>query len=90
MGAAENKQKNSKMASDLVARGIYHGRRMTTPSHNNNPSLQDAGSAAHKRRTVNTGQLPVTTFKPMSLKQAIESARAHGIDHAGRARAGVS
>lgn len=49
MGAAENRSKNSKMAADLVARGIWHGRRMTK-GLSNVPSLGDVGSAAYRRR----------------------------------------
>ena len=49
MGKAEQKAKNSKMAADLVARGIWHGRRMTKPSHANYPKLNEVGSAAYRR-----------------------------------------
>lgn len=48
MGAAENRQKSSKMASDLKARGIFHGKRTTSPHHNNYPD-DAAGSAAYRR-----------------------------------------
>lgn len=48
MGAAENRAKSSKMAADLKARGIFHGKRTTTPHHNNLP-VDEAGSAAYRR-----------------------------------------
>lgn len=47
MGAAENRAKNSKMAADLVKRGIWHGRRMTKGLSNIPPD--EAGSAAYRR-----------------------------------------
>lgn len=49
MGAAENRNKNSKMAADLVARGIWHGRRMTK-GLSNIPAPGEVGSAAYRRR----------------------------------------
>jgi hypothetical protein len=48
MGAAENRTKNSKMAADLVKRGIFHGKRVTSPHHNNIP-VNETGSAAYRR-----------------------------------------
>ena len=48
MGVAENRTKNSKMAADLVKRGIWHGRRMTK-GLSNIPNLGDTGSAAYRR-----------------------------------------
>lgn len=49
MGAAENRAKNSKMASDLKARGIYHGKRLTKGL--TNIPANEAGSAAYRRLT---------------------------------------
>lgn len=49
MGASEQRQKSSKMASDMVKKGIYHGRRMTTPRHANYPAFNEVGSAAYRR-----------------------------------------
>lgn len=46
-GAAD-RAKNSKMAADLVKRGIYHGRRMTKGL--TNVPANEAGSAAYRRR----------------------------------------
>lgn len=47
---ASNKgQKDSKMAGDLVKKGIYHGKRQTVPTHNNYPKLTQIGSAAYRR-----------------------------------------
>ena len=54
MGAAENRAKSSKMAADMKARGIFHGRRMTSPSHNNWPNLGEVGSAAYRRLKAKT------------------------------------
>lgn len=52
---ANNKsQKDSKMAGDLVKKGIYHGKRTTRPTHNNNPALTQIGSAAYRRLTGQT------------------------------------
>ena len=48
MGVAENRTKNSKMAADLVKRGIWHGRRMTK-GLSNIPNMTDVGSAAYRR-----------------------------------------
>lgn len=48
MGASENRAKSAKMAADLKARGIFHGKRTTTPHHNNIPT-DAAGSAAYRR-----------------------------------------
>ncbi len=47
MGAAENRTKNSKMAADLVKRGIYHGKRLTKGLSNIPPN--ESGSAAYRR-----------------------------------------
>lgn len=49
MGAAEQRQRSQKMAEDLRKRGIYHGKRMTTPCHYNYPKFTDVGSAAYRR-----------------------------------------
>lgn len=48
MGAAENRTKNSKMAADLVKRGIWHGKR-TTQTHAPAIPVNEAGSAAYRR-----------------------------------------
>lgn len=40
--------KDSKMASDLVKRGIYHGKRLTK-GLDNIPRTGDVGSAAYRR-----------------------------------------
>lgn len=47
MGAAENRAKNSKMAADLVRRGIYHGKRLTKGL--SNVPANESGSAAYRR-----------------------------------------
>ena len=52
MGAAENRAKNSKMAADLVKRGIFHGKRLTRPFANSGGTTMTfgPGSAAAQRR----------------------------------------
>lgn len=40
--------KDSQMAADLKARGIYHGKRLTK-GLTNIPNLTDVGSAAYRR-----------------------------------------
>ena len=52
MGVAENRTKNSKMAADLVKRGIWHGRRMTKGLSNIPPN--EPGSAAYRRLMART------------------------------------
>lgn len=51
MSAAEQRAKSSKMAADLKARGIFHGRRMTKPYANSGGSTMEMspGSAKYKR-----------------------------------------
>ncbi|AXN53488.1 hypothetical protein HOT82_gp074 [Gordonia phage Ronaldo] len=54
MGAAENRAKNAKMASDLVARGIFHGKRLTkslAPNPLSPGFLSQVGSAAYRKMT---------------------------------------
>jgi hypothetical protein len=46
--AGERSVKDAKMAADLKARGIYHGRRMTTTLAPPIP-VKEAGSAAYRR-----------------------------------------
>lgn len=55
MGASENRAKNSKMAADLVKRGIYHGKRLTRPAANSGGTSMTfgPGSAAAQRRNKN-------------------------------------
>jgi hypothetical protein len=48
MAAAERRQKNSRMASDLLKKGIFHGKRTSHPHHNNLP-VDRPGSAAYRR-----------------------------------------
>ena len=53
MGAAENRAKNSKMAADLVKRGIFHGKRLTRPAANSGGTTMTfgvAGSSKNQRR----------------------------------------
>lgn len=49
MGASEQRQKSSKMAADMVKKGIWHGRRMTSPRHANYPAMNEVGSTKYQR-----------------------------------------
>ncbi len=49
MAAGDQRAKSQKMAQDLKERGIWHGRRMTKPTHANYPKLTEVGSAAYRR-----------------------------------------
>lgn len=42
-------KKNNAMAMDRKAKGIYHGKRVTSPKHNNYPNLNEVGSAKYRR-----------------------------------------
>ena len=46
---AKNTSKDAKMAADLKARGIYHGKRMTTTMAPPVPPAGEPGSAAYRR-----------------------------------------
>lgn len=46
--SAERRLKDAKMAADLKAKGIYHGRRMTTTMAPSIP-VNEPGSAAYRR-----------------------------------------
>ncbi len=53
MGLSEQRAKNAKMAKDLKDRGIFHGRRMTTPYPNSGGEtmvMNAAGSSKYQRR----------------------------------------
>lgn len=52
MGKAESRAKAAKMAADMVARGIYHGRRMTKPYPNSGGTtmVNAPGSSKNQRR----------------------------------------
>lgn len=47
--ANERSAKDSKMAGDLKARGIYHGKRLTHTVAPPVPPIGEAGSAAYRR-----------------------------------------
>lgn len=52
MGAAENRAKSSKMAADLVKRGIFHGKRQTSPHANSGGTTMvqnTSGSSKYQR-----------------------------------------
>lgn len=55
MGAQEDRAKNSKMAADLKARGIWHGRRMTVGL--SNIPVNATGSAAYRRLMAKVGRV---------------------------------
>ena len=53
MGKAEQKAKNSKMAADLLKRGIFHGKRQTSPAPNSGGTtmvMNAQGSSKNQRR----------------------------------------
>lgn len=52
MGAADQRAKSSKMAADLVKRGIYHGKRLTSPAKNSGGTtmVNAPGSSKNHRR----------------------------------------
>lgn len=49
MGASEQRTKSAKMAADMVKKGIWHGRRMTSPRHANYPAPNEVGSTKYQR-----------------------------------------
>lgn len=51
MGLAEQRAKNAKMAADLKERGIYHGKRITSPYPNSGGStmVNQPGSSKYQR-----------------------------------------
>lgn len=53
MAAADQRAKSSKMAADLVKRGIYHGKRLTSPHKNSGGTTMVMGlpgsSKNHRR-----------------------------------------
>lgn len=53
MGLAEQRAKNAKMAADLKARGIYHGKRTTSPYPNSGGETMvwKPGSSKNHRRS---------------------------------------
>lgn len=48
MSGAANSKRSQENAAHLLKKGIWHGRRMTTPHHNNIP-VNATGSAAYRR-----------------------------------------
>lgn len=48
MAAAERRQASQRMVAHLAKRGYPHGRRESTPNHNNIP-VDQVGSAAYRR-----------------------------------------
>ena len=48
MSASANKEKNQRMAADLVKRGYYHGRRFSVGL--SGFPVDEPGSAAYRRR----------------------------------------
>lgn len=50
MAQGRRSKKDQEMAADLAKRGIFHGRRFAPWSQGiNYPSLNEVGSAAHRR-----------------------------------------
>lgn len=54
MAAADQRAKSSKMAADLVKRGIYHGKRLTSPHKNSGGTtmVNLPGSSKNHRRNA--------------------------------------
>lgn len=48
MGSKAQGKASSEQAKRMREAGIYHGKRTTSPRHNNNP-VDEAGSAAYRR-----------------------------------------
>lgn len=49
MALSDQRNRSQKMAKDMLEKGIWHGRRMTKPTHANYPKLNETGSAAYRR-----------------------------------------
>lgn len=47
--SAATRKKDHERAAYLKSIGIWHGRRMTKPTHANYPKLTETGSAAYRR-----------------------------------------
>lgn len=90
MAKADRKAKNSAMASDLLRRGIYHGKRQSV-GLSNIPSLTASGSAAYRRAKAakTVGAKPSPAPYAPSLNSSLESALSHPVDHVGRLKAAV-
>lgn len=54
MGAADQRAKSAKMAADLVKRGIFHGKRLTSPHRNSGGTTMvfAPGSSKNQRRNA--------------------------------------
>lgn len=48
MSAAEQRAKSAKMASDLLKRGIFHGKRLTKPYPNSGGTTMTGGPGSSK------------------------------------------
>lgn len=49
MGAAEQRAKSAKMAADMKAKGVFHGKRQSVTHAPPVPAMNDVGSAAYRR-----------------------------------------
>ena len=49
MGASERRQKDSAMASNLVKKGIYHGKRTTSPAPNSGGNTVPKGAVGSSK-----------------------------------------
>lgn len=56
MGSTENRTKSQKMAADLLARGIWHGRRMTSPFPNSGGTTMSSGPGSAKYQRLIAAQ----------------------------------
>jgi len=48
--ASDQRAKSQKMAADLLARGIYHGKRTTTPYPNSGGTTMTTGNGSSKNQ----------------------------------------
>ena len=58
MASSERRNAAQKTAAHLIAMGYPHGKRRSSPSHNNWP-VNMPGSAAYRRILVARGQRPI-------------------------------
>jgi len=49
MAASDRRAKSQRMVAEMQKRGIFHGKRTSSPRHYNYPNTTDVGSAAYRR-----------------------------------------
>lgn len=50
MGKTENRNRSQKMAADMLARGIFHGKRTTKPAPNSGGTTMTSGPGSSKNQ----------------------------------------